>query len=79
MYERYVCIHEYICVCISGSQLTKCTFNGQQCCSEQALNIFRGFVGPAIEGGAFDFDGAFNGARTAINQLRSETGGTWIS
>ena len=64
MYERYVamqlCMHKYIHVCISGSQLTKCTFNGQQCCSEQTLNFFRGFVGPAIEGarGAFDFDSA---------------------
>ena len=68
-------------MCISGSQLTTCTFNGQQCCSQQALNFFGGLVGPAIEGGAFDFDGAFDGARTAINQLRNETGGTriWIS
>ena len=59
--------------------MTKCTFNGQQCCSEQGLSFFGGFVGPAIEGGAFDFDGAFNGARTAINQLRNETGGKQLS
>ena len=70
MYVRITCI--YVRTCISGSQLTRCTFNGQQCCSEQTLGFFSGFVGPAF----FNFDGAFNGARTAINQLRSETGGT---
>ena len=65
--------------CISGSQLTTCTFNGQQCCSQQALDFFSGFINPVIEGDAFDFDGAFDGARTAVNQLRDAIGGTWIS
>ena len=55
-----------------------CTFNGQQCCGQTTLNLFGGFVGPAIDQGVFDFDVAFNGARGAINQLRSETGGTRI-
>ena len=71
-------IHEYIHMCISGSQLTKCTFNGQQCCSQRTLDFFGGFITPAIESDTFSFDGAFNGARTAINQLRRETGGTYM-
>ena len=68
-------MHSYI----SGSSLSRCAFNGQQCCGEQTLSLFGGLVGRAIDGGVFDFDAAFNGARGAINRLRSETGGTWIS
>jgi len=55
-----------------------CTFNGQQCCSEQTLNLFNSFIRPAIDNDVFDFDGAFAGARDAINQLNGETRGTQI-
>ena len=67
-------LHHYI-----GSSLSRCTFSGQQCCSEQTLNFFVRFVGPVIEGDTFDFDDAFNGARSAMERLRNETGGTLIS
>ena len=67
-------LHHYI-----GSSLSRCTFSGQQCCSEQILTLFDTFVRPEIEGDTFDFDGAFNGARSAMERLRNETGGTLIS
>ena len=60
-----------------GSSLSMCAFNGQQCCGQTTLNLFGGFVGPAIDQGVFDFDAAFNGARGAVDQLRNETGGTY--
>ena len=58
--------------------MTRCTFNGKQCCSEQTLSFFGGFIGPVIEGDTFDFDSAFDGARIAISQLRNETGGMYM-
>ena len=58
--------------------MTRCTFNGQQCCSQQTLDLFIGFVSPTIQSGDldFDFDSAFGGAREAVNQLSNGAEGT---
>ena len=52
-----------------GSSLSKCTFNGQQCCSEQTLSLLDTFARPEIQNNAFNFDSAFQGARSAIDHL----------
>ena len=71
--HKYLCFSNYV-----GSTLSKCTFNGQQCCSEQTLSLLDTFVRPEIENNAFNFDSAFQGARSAINQLTNETGGIYV-
>ena len=84
MYVRiYDYTHIYTCVKYSyfsnyvGSTLSKCTFNGQQCCGVQTLSLLDIFVRPAVENYAFNFDSAFQGARNAIDQLTNETGGMY--
>ena len=68
----------YVISTCTGSSLSMCTFNGQQCCSEQTLGFFNSLIRPQIDNNTFDFDGAFDGARDAIIQLKNETQGTQI-
>ena len=58
-----------------GSSLSRCTFNGLQCCSQTLLTLFANNVGPAIETDAFNFDATFNGVQTTVDQLSDETEG----
>ena len=68
----------YVISTCTGSSLSMCTFNGQQCCGEQTLTFFNSLIRPLIDNNTFDFDGAFDGARDAIIQLKNETQGTQI-
>ena len=61
-----------------GSSLSRCTFNGPQCCSQTLLTLFANNVGPAIETDAFNFDATFNGVQTTVDQLSDETEGYYM-
>ena len=64
------------CKLYVGSSLSRCTFNGPQCCGQTLLNLVSGNVGPAIGNDAFNFDATFDGVQTAVSQLSDETEGS---
>ena len=58
-----------------GSSLSRCTFNGPQCCNKYLSNVIATTVGPVVKNDAFNTDATFNGVQTAVNQLYNETEG----
>ena len=55
----------------TGSSLTKCTFNGLQCCSQITITLFEGGLNLGINDYAPNFLSGFNAAQKVIDELRS--------
>ena len=58
-----------------GSSLNKCTFNGQQCCSQVAINWFDWGIKNAVNNDKLNFTRGLVGAQNAIDQMRKKTKG----
>lgn len=58
----------------TGSRLSSCTVNGQQCCSQNVINIFKTGLRAGL-GNELELIGGFDGAQAAINRLRNEIDG----
>ena len=62
----------------TGSSLSKCTFNGQQCCSEILVTLVDQGFRSLVQSDQFNFTGGLAGAQSAINQMRDRTNGMYI-
>ena len=55
--------------------MSKCSFNGQQCCDDILINfVDRGFRF-LVQNDAFNFTSGLAGAQAAIDQMRNKTNG----
>ena len=56
---------------VTGSSLTKCTFNGLQCCSQFTITLFERGLNLGINDYAPNFFSGFDAAQKVIDELRS--------
>ena len=61
----------YFILLVTGSSLTKCTFNGLQCCSQFTITLFESGLNLGINNYAPNFLSGFNTAQEVINELRN--------
>ena len=59
----------------TGSSLTKCAFNGQQCCNSLTITLFETGINFAIRDYTPTLIGGFATAQDAVNELRNATKG----
>ena len=55
---------------IIGSSLTKCAYNGDQCCNELTIKLFENGVKFAINNYAPNLLNGFDAAQTVIDELK---------
>ena len=62
-----------------GSSLTKCTFNGPQCCTQITITLFERGIALGIDNYAENFLSGFDTAQKVIDELRSINKGMTIT
>lgn len=84
---RNIDLHTYVDMCQlqlnkcivvfhTGSSLSKCTFNGQQCCNKFIISLVDQGFRSLVKSDHFNFTSGLSAAQTAIDQLRNKTDGT---
>ena len=63
--------YTYFILLVTGSSLTKCTFNGLQCCSQFTITLFESGLNLGINDYAPNFLNGFSTAQEVINELRN--------
>ena len=58
--------------------MSKCTFNGQQCCSPTLINFVDQGFRSLVQSDRFNFTSGLAGAQTAIDQMRDRTDGMYV-
>ena len=55
--------------------MSKCAFNGQQCCDDFLINFVDGGFRALVKSDAFNFTSGLAGAQAAIDEMRNKTNG----
>ena len=77
MYIAWLCKYSLTDSCqYTGSSLTKCAFNGQQCCSSQTIALFGTGINIAIGDYTPTLIRGFDTTQDAFNELKNATKGT---
>ena len=63
------------CYVSTGSALSKCSFNGQQCCDDILIKFVDQGFRFLVQNDAFNFTSGLAGAQAAIDQMRNKTNG----
>ena len=62
---------------LAGSALSKCTFNGQQCCDDILINLVDQEFRVLVQNDAFNFTSGLADAQAAIDEMRNKTNGMY--
>ena len=62
---------------ILGGMLSRCTFNGQQCCHQFVIDQFDGAMRLAINSGKIQFTRSFADAQKAVDEMRKDATGIY--
>ena len=62
----------------TGSSLSKCTFNGQQCCDEIVVTVVDQGFRSLVQSDQFNFTSGLAGAQSAIDLMRDKTNGMYV-
>ena len=62
----------------TGSSLSKCTFDGQQCCDEIVVTVVDQGFRSLVQSDQFNFTSGLAGAQSAIDLMRDKTNGMYI-
>ena len=73
--ELYFSVVLYIA--ITGSSLSKCKFDGQQCCDEIVVTVVDQGFRSLVQSDKFNFTSGLAGAQTAIDLMRDKTNGMY--
>ena len=60
---------------ILGEMLSRCTFNGQQCCHQFVIDQFDRAMRMAITNNEIEFNDIFANAQKAVNDMRKNATG----
>ena len=71
-------VHVILPFIYTGSSLSKCTFNGQQCCSKTLVTLVDQGFRSLVQSDQFNFTGGLAGAQSAIDQMWDRTNGMYI-
>ena len=61
----------------TGSDFNKCTYNGQQCCSEILIQLIDQGFRALVEKDEFNFTSGLSGAQAAIDEMRDKIDGMY--